>query len=387
MRRYGVLAASLVIEACLGGLLAWSEFVPALCGQYGLTTAQTQAVFGAMVASFTLSMVAAGRLLPRLGPRALVALGGLLLATGYIAGSFSRGSFPLLLLGTSLVGGAGIGLGYLCPIAVCIRLFPGREGAVTGTIVAGFGSGAIVLSNVVRPVLGDGADVLEVLRGVGMAYGAIVVPCALALPARLARPAATAGHGPELRRVLRDPALWVLCVGMFAGTCAGLMVTGNIRPLAIAAGLTGWPLGLAVSALAAGNTLGRVLWGAISDRIGWRAIPGSLAMLTAAVALLLPATRGGPGFVLACAAVGLGFGACFVVNAAQVVARWGPGALATVYPIIFLFYGTAGLVGPALGGRLYDTTGTYAAAAALAALATAVGCLVTCALGRLSPDR
>jgi MFS transporter, OFA family, oxalate/formate antiporter len=83
MKKYFILLASVLIQICIGGLYAWSEFVPALKRSYGLSTAQTQLIFGSLIAVFTLSMVVAGRLLSRFGPRWIAAFGGLAFGGGY----------------------------------------------------------------------------------------------------------------------------------------------------------------------------------------------------------------------------------------------------------------------------------------------------------------
>lgn len=381
MRRYAVLCLSALVMCCLGGVFGWSEFVPHLRTQYGLTTAQTQAVFGVTIAVFASVMVLAGRLQGRWGPRRLAMVGGVLLGAGYVAASCSGGRFWPMLAGLSLLEGSGLALAYLSPIAVCVGLFPERAGGVTGLIVAGFGGGAILLANVVRPLLAAGADVLLVLRGVGVAYAVVVVACASAMPDRLQ---ASTGPGPGGRPVtglLRQPAVWLHASGMFCGTFAGLMVTGNIRPMAASAGVETVAAGLVVSALAVGNAVGRIGWGAASDRIGWRSVPLSLASLALSCALLLPAARSGLAFSLVTVAIGTGFGSCFVVHAAQVVARWGAPGLASVYPVVFLAYGLSGLIGPAAGGRIYDVTGSYAGAIGLAVALAALGACATCALG------
>lgn len=69
--KYLILLSSVLIHTCIGGLYAWSEFVPSLSKGYALSTAQTQVVFGCLIAVFTLSMIVAGRLIGFFGPRAV----------------------------------------------------------------------------------------------------------------------------------------------------------------------------------------------------------------------------------------------------------------------------------------------------------------------------
>lgn len=379
-RRHIVVGISLLAQLCIGGIYAWSEFVPGLCSQYGLTIAQTQAMFGTAIGTFTVVMVLAGRLLEHHGPRRLMIVGGLLLGASYVGASYSGGRFWPMFAASGLVGGAGIGLCYLCPLTVCLSLFPQRKGAMTGLVIGAFGAGAVVLSNAVQPSLAAGADVLLVLRVVGFAYGAVVVLSALALPARIQRVAQPDQRAAPARGLLRQPSVWLHATGMFCGTFAGLMIIGNIRPLALSAGTDELQAALAVSAMGIGNAAGRLGWGAVSDRLGWRSVPLSMGTLAVAVSLLLPAAAYGPAFTLVTVAVAIGFGSCFVLHAALIAARWGTAALATAYPVVFLAYGLAGLLGPPIGGRIYDATGSYSWAIGLAAAIAVVGAGATCGL-------
>ena len=144
--RYIILIASVVIQICLGGIYAWSELVPALEETVGLSIAQTQIIFGCLFGVFTVSMVLAGKLLYRFGPRVLAGVAGLFFGAGYLVASYSGGSFPLMLLGISLLAGIGTGTGYVCPLTTCMKWFPNHRGLVTGISMAGFGGGAVLLS-------------------------------------------------------------------------------------------------------------------------------------------------------------------------------------------------------------------------------------------------
>ncbi len=371
--RYVVLTASIVLQVCLGGLYAWSAFVPALRAAHGLSTAQTQFIFGVLIATFTVVMVAAGRLQERFGPRPVAMVGGVLFGAGYLAAGFSDGSFLSLTACIGLLAGAGTGFCYVCPLAACVRWFPSHKGLVTGLAVAGFGGGAVLLASWADALLARGLDVLAVFRWIGLTYGAAILAaaCALSVPAR--RFGGARRRGPTAAALFRDRVFWALALGMFAGTFAGLLVVGNLKPMAAAAGVAPWWAALAIGAFAVGNATGRITWGFLADRLGSRAIPLSLAFLVAATLCLLGVRRWDLAFAGGAMLVGFGFGACFVVYAAHVASRYGPDRVGTVYPPVFLAYGLAGIVGPAAGGFLLDLTGTPLAGLVLSAAVAAVG--------------
>ena len=139
-----VVIGALLIQLSLGAIYAWSVFTPSLV-EAGWTKTETQVVFSVSLAVFAIVMVVAGRMLPKLGPLKLAISGGVLLGLGYIlAGILDPFNFWVLLICIGIIGGAGIGLAYVVPIAVGMRWFPDKKGMITGLSVAGFGFGAML---------------------------------------------------------------------------------------------------------------------------------------------------------------------------------------------------------------------------------------------------
>jgi MFS family permease len=111
---------------------------------YRFNKTQSQWIFSVGLAFFAIVMVLAGRMMPKIGPRNLAALGGVVLGAGYVlAGLVGGHDFMKHLLFIGVIGGSGIGLAYVVPIAVAMRWFPDKKGLITGLTVAGFGFGAM----------------------------------------------------------------------------------------------------------------------------------------------------------------------------------------------------------------------------------------------------
>lgn len=229
MNRILAVLSAVLVQCCLGGVYAWSTFVQPLRQEHGFSAAQTQLVFGTIIAVFTLTMVWAGRLLACWDPRVLTATGGLLFGGGYGLASVSGGAFWPVWLGIGGGGGAGIGFGYVCVLTLCIRWFPQRKGLATGGAVAAFGAGAILLSQLAEMLLARPLPVLEVFRVVGLGYGLCVIVGALGLRMPPASAPTAITRSTALGELGRDPVFWRLVAGMFAGTFAGLLVIGNLR--------------------------------------------------------------------------------------------------------------------------------------------------------------
>lgn len=374
MKKYVILLASLLIQTCLGGIYAWSTFVPPLIEDYGLTPTQTQLVFGVTIAIFTVAMIFAGRLQNRYGPRIVAVLGGLFFGAGYVLASFSNGSFIQIFAGIGLLTGIGIGFGYVCPLATCVKWFPENKGLITGVSVAAFGAGAILLTWLAESALARGVNVLMIFRGIAMLYTVLILAGAVFLSVPQGsldgevKQAYTAAH--------KSRPFWLLFIGMFCGTFAGLLVIGNLKPIGLDIGIEPLYAAMAISAFSVGNGCGRIAWGCLIDKAGSRVIPLSLLTLALAVLALLVITGIDKGFVMIAFLIGFSFGACFVLYAASVGSLYGPQALGSVYPWIFLAYGISGIFGPTAGGLLYQTTGSYLPSIVTAAAVSGAGAVV-----------
>jgi|Deesub1362A_J573_1020465.scaffolds.fasta_scaffold02579_3 OFA family oxalate/formate antiporter-like MFS transporter len=377
MKKYIITISSIIIMVCLGGVYAWSVFVPPLKAEHGLSTAETQLLFGFTIAVFTIAMIFAGRLQEKRGPRLTASIGAIFFSSGYLLASISKGQIVLLLLGIGILSGAGIGFGYVCSLTTPIKWFPRYKGLITGISVAGFGGGAILLSYIVKFLLAREMPVLDIFRTIGIGYGMVVFLSALALsvPEDIKK---ERGEGFfNASELVKDRKLWALFFGMFAGTFAGLLVTGNLKPIGLSYGISDKIATAAISLLAVGNAAGRIIWGRLSDMLGGRrSIIAALLFLSVFTLTLFFGARYDAGFLLITFAIGLGFGANFVLFATEVSHIYGVHKVGTIYPFVFLSYGIAGIIGPIIGGWLFDIMQTYHAAIIISALICTAGAAV-----------
>ena len=174
-----------VLQLCFGTVYAWSFFQALLVRQLGWTFTETALAFSITIFSLGCSAAWAGAALPRLGPRKLAIIGSLMFAGGYIlAGiALSIDSRLLFYLGYGVIGGAGIGLGYVTPVATAAKWYPDRKGLATGIVVMGFGVGAFLLSIVLAPILivRTEGDLPLVFGGLGLLFAAILLPASFFL--------------------------------------------------------------------------------------------------------------------------------------------------------------------------------------------------------------
>ena len=392
--RWKVALGAIAIQMCLGAIYAWSVFTTPLQDE-GWSKVETQIVFATGLATFAIVMVYAGSKLQSWGPQRLALAGGLTLGTGYAVAAIGGGdTFLAVLLGIGLIGGAGIGLAYVVPIAVGMRWFPDHKGMISGVAVAGFGFGAMgwikvagAWGNLIDRIGLDGTFVVY-----GLAFAVIVAlgsttmkrPPSGWLPAGFTPPEQSGEGGEDFtpRQMLRTPQFHLISLTFMVSAGAGLMAIGVMKLYGVEA-LTGGGVteseadAIAGTAMAVffslANGIGRLAWGTLSDKLGRKR---AVVVMTASqgVFLLLFTTMAQSEWSLYLAATltGFNFGGNFALFPALTADEFGNRAVADNYPWVFLSYGAGGIIFPILGGALGDA-GNFPLAFSIAGAMCLVG--------------
>jgi len=161
--RWKVPPASIAIHLCIGSVYAWSIFNPPLTKQFGVVAASAgdwdlQSVvwiFSVAIVFLGLAAAFAGKWLEEVGPRMVGVVAALCWGGGFIIGGFGIMTHQLWLvyLGYGVIGGCGLGLGYVSPVSTLIRWFPDRRGMATGMAIMGFGGGAMIATPIKESLL------------------------------------------------------------------------------------------------------------------------------------------------------------------------------------------------------------------------------------------
>jgi MFS family permease len=161
--RWLIVPAALGIHLCIGSVYAWSLFNPALIKRVGVVTGAADDwslksvvwVFTVAIVFLGLSAAIAGKWLEKVGPRMVGVVAAFCWGGGFIIGGIGivTGQLWLLYLGYGVLGGCGLGLGYVSPVSTLIRWFPDRRGMAAGMAIMGFGGGAMVAKFMIDPFI------------------------------------------------------------------------------------------------------------------------------------------------------------------------------------------------------------------------------------------
>ena len=350
--------------------------------KYGFSNMQSQAIFAAGLAFFAIVMVLAGRMMPKVGPRKLAISGGIVLGLGYaLAGLIGSTDFWVNLIFIGVVGGSGIGLAYVVPIAVGMRWFPDKKGLINGLAVAGFGFGAMLWVKLAGSwgalIYNLGLSTTFLIYGIVFALAVIIGGIWMVFPPEGWLPEGyeppkpkgkgKAAHGTvdfTAGEMLKTPQFYMVFFTFVFGAGAGLMSIGLMKAFPMKALVTSGKDIVEASAIAGtamaiffslANGLGRIIWGALSDKLG-RKLSIFIMMASQGIVVIAFQWMAGSEYLLYLGAtiIGFNFGGNFSLFPSITADTFGNKYVGQNYPWVFLAYGVGGIAGPMMGGRLGD---------------------------------
>lgn len=389
--RWLVPPAALSIHLAIGQAYAWSVFKSPL--ESTLLEGRTNAgLFSSLpfqlgIIMLGLSAALFGTRVDRLGPRWAMAVASACFVSGFLLSALGvyLGQFWLVVVGYGFIGGIGLGVGYISPVATLITWFPDRPGLATGIAIMGFGGGALIASPLTNQLLvafgGSGADaepfgiaqtflVMGLIYAVFMSVGWLLIR----VPAQGWTPA---GWDPSKRRTgalistshvsagkaIRTPQFWLLWVVLCFNVTAGIGILEKAAPIyqdyfpdpAAPQALTAAAAGF-VAILSLANALGRLGWSSLSDVLGrknmYRLYLGVGALLYLAVTLTTNANKV---VFLFCAILILSFyGAGFATVPAYLRDLFGTYQVGAIHGRLLTAWSTAGVLGPVIVNTIAD---------------------------------
>jgi OFA family oxalate/formate antiporter-like MFS transporter len=317
-----------------------------------------------------ISAAFAGNFVKKYGPKKMGILAGILFGLGIIGSGIAIHFQSLygLYIGYGVIGGIGLGIGYLVPVPTLIKRFPNNKGLASGLAIMGFGFAALLISPIMKSLMGS-IGVEKMFYLLGTVYLFVIVGASLYLADPQEQKSQVANvKNDEIttKRVLKSPRFYLLWTMFFINILGGITIISNASPMAQdMIGMSVIAATLMVGIMGAFNGGGRFLWAALSDYIGRLPVYMIFFALQIALFLLLPHLASVWMFQVCIFIIMTCYGGGFSCMPSFVAELFGDKAVGQVRGMILTAWAAAGLVGPLLSSWLKTTTKSYTAVLSL----------------------
>ena len=360
--RWLIVLAAIGIHISIGSVYAWSVLTRPIMEAMGFTLQQVTWTFSLAILFLGTSAGFLGTYVERLGPRksgliAAAFFGSGMLGTAY---ALSQHSLALLYLFYGVIGGIGLGTGYITPVSTLVKWFPNNRGLATGLAIMGFGFASLIAGPVMQLLIAKYGLVANFII-MGCAYVIVMVCSALYLEPPKATSISSKGtHKVQLeanqpkqytvKEAMRTWQFYALWWVFFTNITCGIGLLAVASPMA-AASMVGI-IGLL-------NGGGRIVWSTISDYIGRRNTYIAFFAIEIVAFYLLAGVQGSFMFQALIFIIITCYGGGFSCMPAYLSDIYGTKQLSAIHGRILTAWGLAGIAGPLLLSQLYERTHSY----------------------------
>lgn len=374
-KRWLVLFASIVVNICIGTGFAWSVY------QAGLLN-ESEAIFGMKVTKSQLSlaftifsgvapicMIAGEPLQKKLGgPRGVIYTGGIVFSLGLILSGFTK-SLLSLYITYGILAGLGAALAYGVTMGNTIKFFPEKRGLIAGITASAYGSGSIIFPPIMKElissygtlstfiILGIFYMVLIFIAG----YFIVAVPKGWSPEGYENKTAANTVEDKNWKQMLKDYKFYIMFLVFTIFATAGLMLISQCFQMVESFGKIEIAA-LIVSVVAIGNTLGRLIWGFISDKIGRNQALIIMSAIIFVAGISLYFVIGANIFllfVILAVLIAMCYGGSMGVYPSLTSHRYGLKYNGVNYGIMFIAFALGGFFGPMIANTVFTKTASY----------------------------
>lgn len=387
--RTTALIAATVILLINGVIYAWSIYSSPFPEGFGWTSAQLGICFTIIMAGFGLGGVLGGVLTGRLGVRFALPTGGVLGALGFLLCVFLTSKRLWLLYMAFAISSLGVGVVYNSVISTVLARFPDKKATASGVMMMGFGASSLLLGTLAGRLIESpavGWHLTYIMTGALLLIVAFIGAVLLTPPESGGDGAAgEALSGMSPGAMVRQPRFWVFFVIAVISGGFGSGVIGHARYIALDSGASAGMATLTVGLLSVCNGLGRVIFGLLYDRRGYRfSLAGQALVYFAAggLAVLALSRSSVPLIVAALMLCGLAYGSVPVITSALVGEFFGRRFFASNFSIMNLAILFSAFSSTA-AGSIQTATGSYVGAFWLFLGCEAVSAILGVVLSRL----
>lgn len=374
--RWLIALSAVGIHISIGSVYAWSVFTSPIQQQLGWGLKEISWTFSLAILFLGLSAAFLGHFVEKFGPRVSGTLSGILFGIG-IAGSglaIQLESILLLYLFYGVLGGIGLGVGYITPVSTLVKWFPDRRGLATGLAIMGFGFAAMISSPLMNKLIVS-VGIANTFYILGFIYFVLIISSAqyLSKPAddyapegmKALKDAGKSKVKPDLSQLTANEAVktirfWALWVMLFINVTCGIAILSVASPMAQElVGMSATTAATMVGIMGLFNGSGRLVWASISDYIGRANVYTLFFIIQIAAFFFLPTVISASIFTSMVCIIMTCYGGGFSTIPAYIGDLFGTKQLGAIHGYILTAWAAAGLVGPIFVSWIRETTGSY----------------------------
>lgn len=374
--RWLIAAAAVGIHISIGSVYSWSVFTTPLNETFGWSLTGISLTFSIAILFLGLSAAFMGHFVEKYGPR----VSGLVATVFFGAGMLGSGlaiqmeSLYMLYVFYGMLGGFGLGVGYITPVSSLVKWFPDRRGLATGLAIMGFGFASLIASPVIQMLIGN-VGIAAAFYILGSVYFVIMFLSALYLerPPEGWKPQGMRdkednGKKPaqdisnlRANEAIKTKRFYLLWTMLFINVTCGIAILSVASPMGQEiAGLTAGAAATMVGIMGFFNGAGRLAWASISDYLGRPNVYTIFFVLQIASFIALPSLTHALIFQAVLFLIMTCYGGGFASVPAYIGDIFGTKELGAIHGYILTAWAAAGLLGPVLVSWLRETTESYA---------------------------
>lgn len=371
--RYVVAVCGVLLHLMLGSTYAWSVYRNPIVSETGWSLSSIAFAFSLAIFCLGLSAAFMGRLVEKFGPRVTGSISAVLYSLGNVLTGYAiaQEELWLLYLGYGILGGLGLGAGYITPVSTIIKWFPDKRGLATGLAIMGFGFASLLTSPVAQYLI-ETQGLVNTFYVLGGLYFVVMITVSQLIKRptqeeskRLAANAKDAKKadltvGMTANDALKTREFYILWMILFINIACGLGIISVIAPMAQdLTGMSPEAAAVVVGLMGIFNGFGRLIWAWISDYIGRPLTFIILLVVNILMALSLILFGTPLMFTMAMAALMTCYGAGFSLIPPYLSDIFGAKELAALHGYSLTAWAMAALVGPMLLSVTFEATDSY----------------------------
>lgn len=373
--RWLIALSAIAIHLSIGSVYAYSVLKYPIVENLGWSDKTVTVSFTIAIALLGTSAATFGKFVEKWGPRRSAITAAFFFASGQVIAGFGMfmSSIPLFYLGYGVIGGIGLGLGYISPVSTLVKWFPDRRGLATGMAVMGFGAGSLIAAPVITLLI-DGFGLHQMFFIMAAVYFTLMISGASYIvkpedgymekfaTIKTKKPKKITPSLQQLnaKEAIRTPRFWLLWMMMFINISTGIMLISSAAPLAQEkVGMTATAAATMVGIMGLFNGGGRLGWSAFSDRLGRSNVFMMFFGVEVIIMLLLPNVTNALLLQLLIFVTVSMYGGGFALLPAFISDLFGTRQLGAIHGLLLTAWSAAGVFGPLLVAYISDATGSY----------------------------